>query len=104
MQHEELESQAAADLDAWITARLSGREELTSLPNLTPEVLELSALAQDLLLLAEEIQPDDEYVLDFVAGLKAASLRRVISEYHLSSFFDSPFLETKQVQDRCTDT
>lgn len=107
MQHiqpEDMESQAAATLDTWITARLAGREELAALPNLTTQAIDLTALANDLLSLAEDIQPDDEFVLHLSASLKAASLRRLIAQYRLSSFTGLTSLEPEEVENKLTDS
>lgn len=107
MQHiqpEDMESQAAATLDTWITARLAGREELAALPNLAPQAIGLIALAHDLLSLAEDIQPDDEFVLHLGVGLKAISLRRLMTQYRLSSFTGLTSLEPEEVENKLTDS
>ena len=79
-QPEEFEARIATDLDAWMTARMAGREQLASLSNLDLQTVELSALAQDLLSLAEDIQPDPNFVLDLEARLRyqAISSRSIV--------------------------
>ncbi len=90
MQHDpqqaDSELQAAEALDAWITARLNGREELASLPNLAPEEINLTALTHDLISLAEEIQPAEEFVIHLAASIRWTALHRYIAKYPLPSF------------------
>ena len=75
---EEFEAKVAAQVDAWITARLTGREHLALLSNLDSQTVNFTALAQDLLSLAEDIQPNHDFVLDLEAKLR----RKVLTKYH----------------------
>ncbi len=90
MQHDpqqtDSELQAAEALDAWITARLTGWEELALLPNLAPQAIELIALAQDLMSLVEEIPPDEEFVISLGASIRWTALHQYIAKYRLSPF------------------
>ena len=96
LQPEECEFQIAAELDAWITARFSGRRQLAVLSNLNSQTVELSALAQDLLSLAEGIQPDDDFVLDLEASLRRKALTKHFRPFtHLTALDNQP-IEHKQ--------
>ncbi len=95
LQPEELESKIATDLDTWITARLTGREHLASLSNLDSQTVDLAALTQDLLSLAEDIQPDRDFVLDL-----EASLRRKVLTRHQLPLADLPVLDDQQIEDK----
>ncbi|MBE7385761.1 MAG: hypothetical protein F6J95_030765 [Leptolyngbya sp. SIO1E4] len=75
LQPEELDVQVAAELDTWITTRLTEPEQLASLPNFNAQTVDLAALAQDLLLLAENVQPNHDFVLDLEAKLR----RRILT-------------------------
>jgi hypothetical protein len=99
LQPEEFESKIAADLDTWITARLTGREQLASLSNLDSQTVDLAALAQDLLSLAEGIQPDRDFVLDL-----EANLRRKVLTGHRFPLADLPALEARQIEDKHRDS
>jgi hypothetical protein len=95
LQPEEFESKVAAELDAWITARLTGREQLASLSNSDSQTVDLAALAQDLLSLAEGIQPDRDFVLDLEASLR----RKVLTE-HRSPFAHLPAPDDQRIEDK----
>jgi hypothetical protein len=94
LQPEEFEAKIAADLDAWITARLAGREQLASLSNLDPPTVDLAAIVQDLLSLAEDIQPNHDFVLDLEARLRWKALQ----EQHLP-FTRRSALDNQQIED-----
>ena len=85
-QQADSELPAAEALDAWITARLAGREKLASLPNLPPQAIELTALAHDLIALAEETQPEEEFVMHLVASLKGTALHQYLAKYRFPPF------------------
>ena len=75
-QSEEFNSQIEAELDSWITARLAGRKQISSLANLNSQTVNLTALAQDLLSLTESMQPDQDFVLNLEAKLRCQVLKR----------------------------
>ena len=93
LQPEELDVQIAAELDTWITTRLTEREQLASLSNFNAQTVDLTALAQDLLLLVENVQPDHNFVLDLEANLR----RRILTNDLALSVRQSD-LEVQQVE------
>ena len=97
LQPEELEL-AAAELDTWITARFAGRERLAALADLNSQTINLTALAQDLLSLAESIQPDHDFVLNL-----EASLRRKVLTKHRSPCIPLTILDNQPIEDNHKD-
>lgn len=95
LQPEEFETKVATDLEAWITARLTGREQLAPLSHLDSQTVDLAALAQDLLLLAEDIQPTPDFLLDLEARLRHKMLQN-----QSLPFAHQPTLENQQIEDR----
>ena len=93
LQPEELDVQVATELDTWITTRLTEREQLASLPNFNAQTVDLTALAQDLLLSVENVQPDHNFVLDLEAKLR----RRILTNDPALSV-RQPDLEIQQVE------
>ncbi|XGV94729.1 MAG: hypothetical protein ACAF41_18515 [Leptolyngbya sp. BL-A-14] len=93
LQPEELEVKSAAELDTWITTRFTGQEQLAALPNLDSQTIDLAALAQDLLSLVEDIQPNHDFVLDL-----EAKLRRKILNKHAAFSTHQPTLEMQQTE------
>ncbi|MDM9385399.1 hypothetical protein QUB80_32615 [Chlorogloeopsis sp. ULAP01] len=93
IQPEEFETKIATELDAWITARFAEQGQLASLSNLDPQTVDLTALAQDLLSLAEGIQPNHDFLLNLEAKLR----RKVLTENHLS-VVQQPTLKANQVE------
>ena len=85
-QQADYEMQAAEAVDAWITARLAGHKELVSLPNLDPQAIELTALAHDLISLAEEAQPEQEFAIHLGASIRWTALHQYIAKYRFPPF------------------
>lgn len=99
MQHEsqpiDMESpaqlQAATVLDAGITNRLLGQEAIAqsappqgaiaALPNLTPQEIDLAAFANNLLSVAQTIQPDKGFLVYSEELLKQFALREYIARH-----------------------
>ncbi len=71
----EFEAQAAADLDAWITARLLGQKQLPSASNSDLLPIDRTALLQDLLSLGDDILPNPDFVVHLEARLRWRSLQ-----------------------------
>ncbi|MBV8884110.1 MAG: hypothetical protein JO235_08945 [Chroococcidiopsidaceae cyanobacterium CP_BM_RX_35] len=68
------ELQEAVALDAWIDAQLQGREAISNLPDLDPDVVGMTALAHDLMSLGEAVQPAEDFVMHLSAHLEGAAL------------------------------